>query len=345
MNFGIYSGQEFLRIAPIERKWIVEGLIKRKDSVLFVGGEKSGKSICAFQIMASVTSQHPFLDTYPVPEAVNVCYVQLEGELEDSRVRFERMKRAVDVNFNNIIIKYSEPINLEAPETANDMIDRIKEKMGKRKLDILMIDPLYFAMSGSISDDVAVRKCLGQMRRVKNALNCALFVVHHTHKIKTTASGKKIDEGDEATFGSKFIKAYFDHTILLTYDKKTGIRTLRCETQRSGTILKEVKLKLVAPDPLFFERIDKDELGGKESHILSIIPSCESDCGITYEEIHSKVQLSRTVIYQILTELVKKHKIEKSGNRPVSYKRTYTNDLGGIMTLNDVTEEEAEFEW
>ena len=95
-DFGSYTGEQFFALQFPPRCFLVDKFIKEKDSVIFVGEEKSGKSILLFQLITALTSKHPFLDNYAVSKACNVTYVQLEGELADSQDRFNRMIGSVD---------------------------------------------------------------------------------------------------------------------------------------------------------------------------------------------------------------------------------------------------------
>ena len=65
-DFGAYSGRELFEKEFPKRAWLVEGIIKEKDSVILVGDPKAGKSLLAFQLICSMTSQHPFLDHHQV---------------------------------------------------------------------------------------------------------------------------------------------------------------------------------------------------------------------------------------------------------------------------------------
>ena len=55
-NFGVYLGKQFFGLKLKKRKFLVENVIREKDSVILVGNEKSGKSLLTFQLICSLTS-------------------------------------------------------------------------------------------------------------------------------------------------------------------------------------------------------------------------------------------------------------------------------------------------
>lgn len=139
-----------------------------------------------------------------------------------------------------------------------------------------------------------MRKFIGNVRILKDSLNCAVILVHHTHKDKWTNGGDRIEEDDEAIFGSKFFKAWADHTILFKFDKDKNIRTLSCNTQRSGDIVGLCSLRLVQPDPLYFEELGKGAT--KEEQIIDFL-KYDDNHGVTAKDIMDKLSMSKNTFY------------------------------------------------
>ena len=87
--------------------------------------------------------------------------------------------------------------------------------------------------------------------------NSALFVTHHTHRPKMTDTGQKINEGDDAYFGSMLFKAWPKRVYMLqTRGNKTSReRKLISTTYRDKTGVPEkgIDLTLVEPSPLILE--------------------------------------------------------------------------------------------
>ena len=314
-NFGIYSGKEFLEKNLKKREWLIENIMRESDSVILVGNEKSGKSLLIQQLICSLTTQHPFIDRWAVLKPCRVSYVQLEGELGDTQDRYKRMIKYIEFDPKNFQILFLPPLELQ----NRSGILSLQKELQPHKPDVVIIDPIYFAFTGSLSDDGLVRKFIGHIRILKDSLNCAVMLIHHTHKVRWSNQGSMIMEGDEAIFGSKFLKAYPDHTLLFIYDKKNNVRILSCETQRSGDIIKRATLKLIEPDPLYYEETEQNP--PKSEVVYDLLKNPSYSEGLTVEQITKELSFSRNLFYKAIKLLIKEGKVIKTDDRrPVIYK-------------------------
>jgi hypothetical protein len=320
-KFCSLNGKEFLELKIEPRKWLVEGIIKEKDSVILVGNEKSGKSLFIFQLICSLTSGQPFIDTYAVTKPTKVAYFQLEGELEDSQDRMIRLSHTLELHPDLFHIYFYGPLELQSEER----MEAVRETIIKNgKPDILIIDPVYFAFSGSLNNDDIVRNFIGNIRKLKEQLDCAVILVHHTHKQRWATDGFQIDEGDDAIFGSKFLKAWADHILLFMYDAKKNIRTLSCTTQRSGDIIKKCELTLIEPDPLYFEPLDKNPTS--EILISNLLHSEKNRDGMLKDDICMALSIPANTFYASTKKLFSQKVIIKSKSRPTVYLYNWEND-------------------
>ncbi|MFA5133061.1 MAG: AAA family ATPase [Candidatus Paceibacterota bacterium] len=340
--FNFYSGKQFLELELPAREWLVENVLREKDSCIFVGNEKSGKSLFIFQLICSLTTKHPFLDKFNVPKQSRVTYIQVEGELKDSQDRMKRMMKNIDFDQEYFQLKFSPPMELEQKAYMLGLCHAIKEhwiKNGneKGKPDIVIIDPLYFCFMGSLNDDEVVRKFIGNIHIMKDILGCAVVIVHHTHKQKFDYTGGRIEEGDEALFGSKFLKAYPDHIILFDYDKERDMRIFSCTTQRSGQILPKCNLKLVSGkntinDPLYFEEIEKEKID-MSTKIVNLLSKKEFNDGLDWEQITSMLHISKTSFFNSIKKPLSEGVIVKEG-KPVAYKMKAMSGIDNLALDN-----------
>jgi hypothetical protein len=321
-DFGVYEGQTFLDLKLPPRAWMVENIIREKDSVILVGNEKSGKSLFIFQLMAALTSGQAFLDHYKIEKNYKVVYIQLEGELNDSQDRMKRMIKTQELHPENFLLMFFPPLEMHGNTYRIKLQETIQTKWGKdKKPDLVIFDPLYFCFTGSLSDDELVRKFIGNLRSFKEVLDCAIILVHHTHKQKWTSDGFMIDEGDEALFGSKFFKAWADHILMFIYDKKKDIRILSCSTQRSGNIVKECVLKLIEPDPLYFEITNEHTLPLKDFAIVDLLKHKAHLEGMTREDIQAHLSINASLFYKSIKKPLSEGIIVKTTNRrPIVFK-------------------------
>lgn len=294
-DFCSIGGEEFLSQEIKKREWLIENIIREQDSIILVGNEKSGKSVFTFQLVCSLTSKHPFIDKYKVLKPCRVTYIQLEGEKGDSQDRMKRMVNALDLNPDLFHYMFYPPLELHSKSWTQGFCGEVKKFYKDNLPDVIIIDPIYFAFEGSLSDDGVVRQFIGNLRILKDTLHCAIVLIHHTHKTRFNADGCIIDEGDDVIFGSRFLKAWADHLLLFTYDKRKEIRTLSCDTQRSGDIVKECNLRLVEPDPLYFEETKLDV--SKQFMIINLLQAEQYKRGLSAEEIMEALLIGRNTFY------------------------------------------------
>ena len=294
---------------------MIEQLIREKDSVIMCGNEKSGKSLFIFQLIHALTSGQDFLDHYKITRSYRIVYIQLEGELNDSQDRMKRMMKTQELHPENFLLMFYPPLEMQDNTYRIGLQKTIQEKWSGEKPDLIIFDPLYFCFTGSLSDDKVVRQFIGNLRSFKEVLDCAIILVHHTHKPKWTTDGFMIDEGDEALFGSKFFKAWADHILMFIYDKKRDLRVLSCNTQRSGSIVRECVLKLIEPDPLYFEITTEHTIPLRDLAILDLLKQDIHKDGMTRDEIQKTLLISPNLFYRSIKKPLTEGLLVKSTNR------------------------------
>jgi hypothetical protein len=331
-NFGAYIGTDFLNKEFPERDWIIEGLLRKSDALLWVGQEKAGKTLISMQaFICCLTTGHPFIDKHNIPKPKRVTYILLEGDISESQDRIKRLSKTLDINPDNFVFMYYPHLQLQTrngPYGLNHLLQEIKKYDCH---DVVVIDPLYRAFSGSMVKDEVVREVVTNFDIIKDELNCALVVIHHTHKKKFDMKGDVIVEGDDATFGSVWFKAWASQIVLQTYNVKTGARGFYCTTQRSGDILKECELKLVEPNPLYFESIDKEPT--MDLKIVELLKGENCNGGLKVEEIKERLKLSNSSFYRSIKQPLAQGMIIKSEIRPLKYSYNFERDKSAGLHL------------
>lgn len=316
-DFGFYTAKEMFEKECESREPLVDQILHEKDSVLFAGKAKTGKSILLFQLICSLTNGEPFLDRFEVRRKCRVLYLQLEGSMSDSKDRFERMTKALPMDHDNFFLFFSPPIQLNTAQELEKLIMQIEDKM--RTVDVIVIDPLYFSMKGSMSDDMAVRELTGNLRILQEHFNCACIIVHHFKKSRRDETGKILTPDDDDVFGSVFFQAWITHQFLFDVDKSSKARTLQCNLQRSGKIIERVSMKLMEPDPLYFE-----ELGHWPTKAETIFKFLEANPGesFTAKEIYTKVDMPKSSFYKFSKQVLVMPGVKavlKNGERAYSF--------------------------
>ena len=331
-NFGCYTGTEFLTKQLPKREWLIEGLLKEKDALLWVGQEKSGKTLFSMQaFLCCLTTGHPLIDKHAIPKPRKVTYILLEGDLAESQDRVLRLQKQLDIDPANFIFMFLPRLMLNKEDGQYGLQHLIAEIKKRDCHEVVVIDPLYRAFCGSLNDDNVVREVVCNFDRLKDSLDCALVIIHHTHKKKFDVRGKVIVEGDEATFGSVWIKAWASQIVMQTYDQVTGLRGFYCQTQRGGDIIKECNLKLIQPDPLYFMEditVQTAETNWGIS-IVELLKKPEYKNGLNPDEIKGLLGISKNAFYKSIKEPLSQNFVIKDAiARPKRYYYNYDRSAG-----------------
>jgi hypothetical protein len=315
--FRIIKGEDV--ITPTENNLvpIVDKFMYKRDYMLLVSEEKQGKTILAQQLACSLTTGTSFLDIYDIPNPVKVCYFITEGREDDMKDRFRRISNRVGIDTDNIVLVPTF-FRFNTKEGI-DALWQIAEKLGSFNPEVVIVDSLYRAISGSLKDDHVINDFHFVMQKLSERFQCAILLVHHMTKPTKDQSGKYYGRNDKDSFGSAFLSAGVDHIFWIEpsrhgqkYDK-----VLRCDTQRSGLINEQVRIRLKRNDPLYFEIIGKNEEFEKAiRQIISKYPS-----GMPVQKLMDFMETKdRTKMYTALKNMIRDKVVEKEGSRPVMYK-------------------------
>lgn len=298
-------------------KPIIDGILWEKNAMMFLGTEKSGKSIACTQMFKSIVSGEPFLDIFEVKKQGPVVYIQSEGDDQDFHDRLERMCKTEHIDESKFCHIFKKFLPLEVKEFKQDvfnLIDKCVLDWGAKPVAICL-DSTYKCFSEDLISNEPARRFTNIVDEFIDRYDCAMALIHHESKESLDEKTKQpISRGDKGAYGSVFLRAYVDHILFL---KKTrnDVRQLTCDTQRSGLILKGnkmIELTLIEPDPLKF--IIKGDLKASSEVIYAHLSLNGNSA--TIDEICQKTGLHRNTVSPSLTELLKFGRVKSSGKKP-----------------------------
>jgi DNA-binding transcriptional ArsR family regulator len=253
----LLSGQDLLDLPYRPNDYLVENFIWRNDIAIMIAKEKVGKTIFSSQMAMSLTSGEPFLGAFDVARPLNILYMQCEGTLYQTQDNLRKAFKEGGIKWDKDKWRH-----LFCPAIAldtNQGFEYVRDRINASQFipDIIFIDPLYMALSGSLNKDEPARAFCGNIRKLQELYSCSIIILHHEHRSKVDTFGGKIEEGDDAIHGSFVWKAFPSHVIRLTWNKRTNVREVTCSTSRNGKVVKNLKTVL-RENPLMFEIQDTD---------------------------------------------------------------------------------------
>jgi len=321
-EFGIYSGNELLNTPTEEERYLIQDILWEGDHVFLLGKEKSGKSILALQMMCALTSGSAFLGKFEVPAKYPILYVQAEGKLRDTIERLKCMTSELGVEFepDNFHLLYYHSISLDTPQGYEEYIRLTEHIPVEKHPKVIFLDPLYMSMMGDLIDNQCARNMVRNIRKICDAFNCAIVILHHENKPTRNKDGNKIERGkNETIFGSFVWSAFVDHVLAIDL-KDNGFRRLSCDTQRTSKVVRDVEINLVHPYPLYFEIVG-DVQKPYVSEVYNAIRCIDIEEGTTRQALVSQLNLSVSAVEKSLKVLLNEQKIVRlnPGRRPVKY--------------------------
>jgi len=302
VEFGAFWGTG-LRSRVIPKSPIIEHFLYRNDVAFLVADAGIGKSIMALQLMANLTTGTPFLGTYKVVKPCNVCFLQTEGDRAETLERLEAMSRACLIDDSRWVHINLPGIALNTPDGMGQFINLAKAS--GMEFDVIIVDPLYTTVKGSLSKDEVATDWIRNVREIKKHFkNCSILTLHHVPK-DNWQDGVLMSK---SMFGSAFWKAYANYTYVLT-KTQDGKHVLTVEKRRNDKLgFDKLELKLVSPFPLYYTYADKDPGSAKLKIVVVLTESAEPMSARMVEEA---TQLSKATVFRVLKILLNEGRVKK----------------------------------
>lgn len=301
-EYGVFWGAELYNYNATKVP-IIDNLLYENDCICISSKPGVGKSLLAKQILCCLTTGSDFLDTYSVNGARNVLYIQTEGDRAETIERLGNMRKGVSIDDRKWVHINQAGIVINS-DVGFATISRLASVPNIR-YDVIIIDPLYTTVKGSLKDDDVATEWIRNVRRLKALWNSAVIVLHHDRK-ETTHNGKAIEEQNDSIFGSVFWAGFFNHNFKLK--KVNGYHYLEAGKQRSGKVLDILEMKLMEPSPLCF--VNKDDVCSTSSATISTL--IKSWMGrVSNKDLVEKSGLNRSTVHRITKKLENNKLIEK----------------------------------
>lgn len=303
-EYGVFWGEGLFAEIP-RKEALIEHILYEKDAIYISAQPGVGKSVLALQMVASLTSGQPFLESFDVKRQCNVLYLQTEGDRAETIRRVKCMEKALCFDHTRWVHINLDGICLNTPEG----IEQFKALAAYPKLDydVIIIDPLYTTVKGSLSSDDVATDWIRNLRSIKRLYNCAFVILHHETVKELYVEGQKIAKSAKDLFGSTYWIAFGSYNFKLAGSKERGF-TLTRGKERGDAVIDNINLKLLEPAPLLFVPAD-GELSSSELAVLRILRDKGTAQGAS--QLIQETQLSRATVYRVLRTLLKDEKIVK----------------------------------
>lgn len=292
-EYGIFYGDTLYDYAAMKEP-LIECLLYKNDTICISSKPGVGKSLLVLHWIFNLTTATPFLDTYKVDKPCNVLYIQTEGDRAETIERISNMKKGLKIDDGRLVHINLPGIMLNKDMGISSLIAKAKEP--GINYDVIIIDPLYTTVKGSMISDEVATDWVRNARTLKAEFEAAMIVNHHETK-DSFHEGKLIKKSDNDIFGSTFWSAFFNHNF--KFKLISGTHYLMVGKQRSGKIVDKIPMKLLEPSPLLFT--NEEDMSTGHIKVKKVLE--ESEEWFTVKQLVVLVVLSKNTVYRALTVL------------------------------------------
>ena len=210
-SFAAMNITEFFNDPEDPKPELIHKLLRKGHMMFVAGPSKAGKSFLMIRLAICLSEGLEFLGH--VCEKAKVVYVNPEIEASSIGHRFIAVYRALGIrkpSENNPI----EVINLRGKLMGiEELVTELIKKYKNKKVDVIIIDPIYKFMQDDESNAKYVADFLSQLERLGNDLNATVVFSHH-HAKGPSSSKAVVDRGSGSGIFARQADAIVDLTEL-----------------------------------------------------------------------------------------------------------------------------------
>jgi RecA-family ATPase len=165
--------------APDRRPYVIEGLLRRGETMNIIAAPKTGKSWFVYNLAATLATGGEFLG-WTSPKNLKCMIVDNELHAEELAFRVGSVQDQLGVNFGD-------DLHFCCLRGASIDMLKLEEKLiadGANRFDVIILDALYrFLPAGTSENDNAQMMLIyNTIDRIARTFDCSVICVHHSSK-------------------------------------------------------------------------------------------------------------------------------------------------------------------
>lgn len=206
-----FTRQEKLASDPAD--YLIHPILPRGGAALLYGLPKELKSWMVAAMAVDAASGRKALGYFEVPNPVRTLYVQVEDPVFLTQERLKELcggqGTKSPIGMLNVIPRC--PLNLMDPA----WLASLTTTMRKYKIELLVLDVFRRLFRGNVADSNETAEFLRKLDELRDSLGCAVLLVHHAKKSKTS-------EIQAQALGSVNLTAWADVLIYTDGKRRMG---------------------------------------------------------------------------------------------------------------------------
>lgn len=222
---GLSSLEEFLARPLATSDWVIPGVLKRQERVIFLAPPGVGKSTLARQsAILLAAGKHPFWPDLNIPSQKTLL-VDLENppDIVASKTRPEMEKISEEERRNVFLYHQPGGIDVRTAKGAR-LLERVVAQI---RPSVMFVGPLYkMAFKGRDDWETVALETSQVLDRIRTKYDCALWIEHHMPKASMGSMNK-------TPFGSSLWERWPEFGFILS-QKENGSNEYVMEPYRPG---------------------------------------------------------------------------------------------------------------
>lgn len=218
---------ELRKASPERRPYVIEGLLRRGETMNLIAAPKTGKSWFVYNLAARLATGGEFLG-WTSPHNLKCMIVDNELHPEELAFRVGSVQDAMEVNFGD-------DLHFTCLRGAAVDMNHIEQKLvasGASRFDVIILDALYrFIPAGTSENDNAQMMLIyNTIDRIARTFDCSVICVHHASKGNQTEK-----QVSDVGAGAGAISRAADTQIVLFPHEQEGMVCVEAITRSSKT--------------------------------------------------------------------------------------------------------------
>lgn len=292
----IVTGEQLsldFRNLKITRTPLIDELLFERDIFMISADAGAGKSIFALNLIGALSfhSTNLFLGC-KVFKSVNILYIQLEGDYEETIERLRFMQDGgMIVDPHKLCIMEEKTLNVMDDSSVAGLFRRLNNSGFIP--EVVIIDPIYKLAHGDPSKGEVALAIIRFSDLLYNKFNCTNVLIHHNLKDSYDTTGNKIDKSD-SFYGHSFIKNHVRTSYAM---KVTGEDNRLLERKKGRGSDTKARIKMVYDPETCLLSLDESDhkrsAGGALDRLVRFIEECkENDKTTTAKEVCQQIDIS-----------------------------------------------------
>lgn len=230
-----------------EREALIEGLLYEHSVIMVSSDPGAGKSVLIANVMARLSVGLPVFNELFTPKERTCYYIPFERGEDEILERLKHLQSATPIEYPNIFINENFiGMNVIDTKHADFIINTIK--LDCPKPDLIILDPIYAAVSGGLSTDEKASQFCRFSARLQNEFKCSIWLNHHTVKAQYSSFNGEAIGKDDPFYGSQWLKAHCTASYYMKRNSEDDGVILLKKKDSYGNLLEKIDLGFNADD-------------------------------------------------------------------------------------------------